>query len=84
MYYKMRHLQQTYMAFCSLQVWRISDLLNSKAFVNSSNSDHWPGLRTLSQPACAHNNQEWEATSKIKKHSKTKKDDFLSQFDYNN
>jgi hypothetical protein len=33
-YYKMSHLQQTYMAW--LQVWRISDLLNSKPFVNSS------------------------------------------------
>ena len=33
-YYKMSHLQQTYMAW--LQVWRISDLLNNKPFVNSS------------------------------------------------
>jgi hypothetical protein len=33
-YYKMSHLQQTYMA--RLHVWRISDLLNSKPFVTSS------------------------------------------------
>jgi hypothetical protein len=35
-YYKMMHMQQTYMAFCRLQVWIISNLLNSKPFVNSS------------------------------------------------